>query len=43
MKLHSHRLDDQRISQGSSRSLVLYRLGSHEAKREVQAAHQDLC
>jgi hypothetical protein len=35
MKLHSHRLDDQRISQGSSRSLALYCLGSHKTQREA--------
>jgi hypothetical protein len=38
MKLHSHSLDCQRISQGSSRSLALYRLGSHETQREASVS-----
>jgi hypothetical protein len=35
MKLRSHSGVNDRISQGSSRSLALYRLGSREAKRKA--------
>jgi hypothetical protein len=35
MKLRSHSFVCQRISQGSSRSLALYRLGSRETQREA--------
>jgi hypothetical protein len=35
MKLRSHSSDYQRISQGSSRSLALYCLGSREPQREA--------
>ena len=42
MKPRSHSGMNDCQAQGSSRSLVLYCLGSHEAKREVQAAQQDL-
>jgi hypothetical protein len=35
MKLRSHSLDYQRIAQGSSRSLALYRLGSRKTQREA--------
>ena len=35
MKLHSHSGMNDRTSQGSSRSLVLYCLGSLETQREA--------
>jgi hypothetical protein len=35
MKLRSHSGMNDRISQGSSRSLALYCLGSREAQREA--------
>jgi len=35
MKLRSHISDYQRISQGSSRSLAFYCLGSRETQREA--------
>jgi hypothetical protein len=37
MKLRSHSFDYQRIAQGSSRSLALYRLGSRKTQREASA------
>jgi hypothetical protein len=40
MKLRSHSLDYQRISQGSSRSLALYRLGSGEPQREASVTRR---
>jgi hypothetical protein len=40
MKLRSHSLDYQRIAQGSSRSLVLYCLGSRETQREASVTRR---
>jgi microcystin-dependent protein len=40
MKLRSHSLDYQRISQGSSRSLALYCLGSRETQREASVTRR---